>query len=278
MNISNHQFPITNSKSSIPNSGWGVVSKFPVFMGIVNVTPDSFSDGGKYFTSSVAIRHALELIEAGAGIIDVGGESTRPGSDLIPVEEELRRVINVIAGIRQANDKIPISIDTNKTAVAKEAINAGANIINDIFSAEDNGMIQLLRETGTAICIMHCQGKPKTMQNNPVYVDVISEVWDYLNCRRNELIEAGIDVGCIAVDVGLGFGKTAEHNWQLVENIERFLTIGAPLLVGHSRKRFLTTKFNDREEGTKIVTKQLIKKGVNIIRIHKIHNEYLTYL
>jgi dihydropteroate synthase len=184
----------------------------------------------------------------------------------------------VIAGIRKANNKIPISVDTNKTAVAKEAINAGANIINDVFSAEDDGMIQLLRETGAAIGIMHRQGNPKTMQDNPIYNDVLLEVYNYLSCRRKELIDAGIDSGCIAVDPGLGFGKTAIHNWQLVENIERFLTIGAPLLVGHSRKRFLDTKFNDREEGTKKVTQKLINKGVHIIRIHEIHNEYHQYL
>ncbi|MDR2643579.1 MAG: dihydropteroate synthase [Planctomycetaceae bacterium] len=251
-------------------------SEFPIFMGIVNVTPDSFSDGGKYFESSAAIRHGLELAESGAGIIDVGGESTRPNSEPIAVEEELRRVVEVIAGIRKADNKIPISVDTNKTAVAKEAINAGANIINDVFSAEDNGMIQLLRETGSAICIMHRQGNPTTMQDNPVYDDVVSEVWDYLSCRRNELFDAGIDSDCIAVDPGLGFGKTSEHNWQLVENMERFLSINSPLLVGHSRKRFLAAKFNNREEGTKIVTKILIKKGVNIIRVHEIHKEYIT--
>ncbi|MDR2761971.1 MAG: dihydropteroate synthase [Planctomycetaceae bacterium] len=250
-------------------------STLPVFMGIVNVTPDSFSDGGKYFDDSAAIQHALELIDSGAGIIDVGGESTRPDSDSISAEEELRRVVNVIVGIRKANKNIPISIDTNKTIVAKESIDAGANIINDIFSAEDTGMIQLLLDTKAAICIMHRQGNPKTMQNNPVYEDVVSEVWNYLNQRRNELIESGVSSDRIAVDPGLGFGKTSDHNWSLVENIERFTEIDAPLLVGHSRKRFIAAKFIDREEGTKIITQQLIKKGVNIIRIHEIHKEYL---
>ncbi|MDR2344671.1 MAG: dihydropteroate synthase [Planctomycetaceae bacterium] len=256
------------------NSGVIDISDSPIFMGIVNVTPDSFSDGGKYFEITAAISRGLELAESGAGIIDVGGESTRPGSDLITVEEELRRVVDVIAGIRKINKNIPISIDTNKTITAKESIKAGANIINDVFSAEDDGMIQLIRETGAAICIMHRQGNPKTMQDNPIYNDVVSEVWNYLKQRRIELIKNGINSECIAIDPGLGFGKTAEHNWQLVENIERFTEIESPLLVGHSRKRFLATKFADREEGTKFVTKQLIKKGVNIIRIHEMHKEY----
>ncbi|MDR2169517.1 MAG: dihydropteroate synthase [Planctomycetaceae bacterium] len=256
--------------------GFGAIdiSLFPVFMGIVNVTPDSFSDGGKYFAIDDAVRHGLELIESGAGIIDVGGESTRPGSEAVLVEEELRRVIGVIEGIRRVDKNIPISVDTNKTPVAKAALNAGANIINDVFSAEDNGMIKLLRETGAAICIMHRQGNPKTMQDNPVYKNVVSEVWDYLNRRRRELITAGIDGECIAVDPGIGFGKTAEHNWRLVENIEQFTNLNAPLLVGHSRKRFLDAKFKNREEGTKYVTKILTQKGVNIIRVHKIHSEY----
>jgi dihydropteroate synthase len=250
----------------------------PVFMGIVNVTPDSFSDGGKYFTSSAAISRGLELVDSGAGIIDVGGESTRPGSDLISVDEELRRVVSVIAGIRRLNDRILISVDTNKTAVARAAIDVGADIINDVFSAETDGMVQLVRETGAAICIMHRQGNPKTMQDNPVYDNVVLEVRSYLDSRRRELICAGVKEGCIVVDPGLGFGKTSEHNWQLVENIDSFLSIGAPVLVGHSRKRFLAAKFDDREEGTKIVTKKLIDKGVNIIRVHEIHKEYLQYI
>jgi dihydropteroate synthase len=206
----------------------------------------------------------------GAGIIDVGGESTRPGSEAVSVEEELRRVVGVIEGIRQVNAAIPISVDTNKTAVARESINAGANIINDVFSAEDDGMIQLLRETGAAICIMHRQGNPKNMQDNPSYNNVVSEVFEYLSRRREELIEAGINAESIAIDPGLGFGKTAEHNWQLVENIEHFLAIKSPLLVGHSRKRFLASKFTNREEATKKVTQQLTQKGVHIIRVHEI--------
>jgi dihydropteroate synthase len=250
----------------------------PVFMGIVNATPDSFSDGGKYFAASDAIRRGLELAELGAKIIDVGGESTRPDSEPVAVDEELRRVVSVIKGIRKLNLKIPISIDTNKSVVAKEAVNAGANIINDVFAAEDDGMIQLLLDTQTAICIMHHQGSPKTMQNNPTYKNVLADVHHYLTQQRTKLINAGVNPKRIAIDPGLGFGKTAEHNWELVENIEYFQDIDSPLLVGHSRKRFLKTKFADPEEGTKTVTLQLIQKGVNIIRIHEIHNEYTPHI
>jgi dihydropteroate synthase len=244
-----------------------------IFMGIVNVTPDSFSDGGKYLDHSAAIRHALELYESGAGIIDVGGESTRPGSGGVDANEELRRVVKVIEGIRALSGSVVISVDTNKTVVAKAAIDAGAEIVNDVFSAEDAGMVELLRETGAAVCIMHRQGNPKTMQNAPQYDDVVSEVFGYLRQRRLELIEAGIVPERIAIDPGIGFGKTTEHNWQLIRNISKFFEIGAPLLVGHSRKRFLLETFGNREEGTRIVTRVLLKEGVHVVRLHEVRNQ-----
>jgi dihydropteroate synthase len=245
----------------------------PVFMGIVNVTPDSFSDGGRYFETSAAVDHALQLIEDGAGILDIGGESTRPGSDCVGVEEELRRVIPVVTAIveRMSKDqRVPISIDTTKALVAAESIRVGAEIINDVSPETDPAMLHVLLETGAAYCVMHSQGLPKTMQLNPQYNDVVGEVFAILQRRRKELINAGMEPERIAVDPGLGFGKTTEHNWELIENIERFHDLSSPLLVGHSRKRFIAETFGNRETGTDFITKKLIEKRVPIIRLHEI--------
>jgi dihydropteroate synthase len=242
-------------------------------MGILNVTPDSFSDGGCYFETSAAVDHALQLIEAGAGILDIGGESTRPGSDGVGVEEELRRVIPVITAIAAAmpkNKRIPISIDTTKPRVAHESIQIGAEIINDVSPATDPAMLRVLLETGVGYCVMHSQGTPKTMQLNPRYNNVVSEVLEILKCRRNELINAGIEPERIAVDPGLGFGKTTEHNLELIEKMECFHDLKAPLLVGHSRKKFIAETFGNRETGTNLITKKLAEKKVSIIRLHEI--------
>jgi dihydropteroate synthase len=249
----------------------------PVFMGIVNVTPDSFSDGGRYFETSAAVDHALQLIADGAGILDIGGESTRPGSDGVGVEEELRRVIPVITAIVEAmppNERIPISIDTTKPPVAAETLQAGAEIINDVSPETDPAMLRVLLETGAGYCVMHSQGLPKTMQLNPHYNDVVAEVFEILKRRRQELIHAGMEPERIAVDPGLGFGKTTEHNWKLVENIERFHDLESPLLAGHSRKKFITETFENREIGTDCVTQKLVEKKVSVIRLHEIPKKY----
>jgi len=245
----------------------------PVFMGIVNVTPDSFSDGGRYFDTSAAVDHALQLIEDGAGILDIGGESTRPGSDGVDAEEELRRVIPVVTAIAESMPKekrIPISVDTTKAVVAAESIQAGAEIINDVSPETDSKMLRVLLETGAGYCVTHSQGMPKTMQLNPRYGNVVEDVFETLKRRRAELITAGLEPERIAVDPGLGFGKTTEHNWTLVEKMERFHDLSAPLLVGHSRKRFIAAIFEDRDRGTRIVTKKLIEKGIQIIRLHDV--------
>jgi dihydropteroate synthase len=249
----------------------------PVFMGIVNVTPDSFSDGGRYFETSAAVDHALQLVEAGAGILDIGGESTRPGSDSVGVDEELRRVIPVVTAIVDAmvtampqNKRIPISIDTTKPRVAHESIQIGAEIINDVSPETNPAMLRVLLETGAGYCVMHSQGLPKTMQLNPRYNNVVAEVFEILRRRRNELINAGIEPERIALDPGLGFGKTTEHNLELVEKMEQFHDLEAPLLVGHSRKKFITETFGNRETGTNLITKKLIGKKVSVIRLHKI--------
>ena len=242
----------------------------PVWMGIVNVTPDSFSDGGWYLEPSAAFAHALELIADGAGIIDIGGESTRPGSDSISAEEELRRILPVLRHLRNCQPDIPISVDTTKADVAHKVLAAGADIINDVSGLSDPEMVSVLRKTGAGYALMHTQGIPKTMQDNPHYEDVVGEVFEFLKTRRKMMIDAGILPETIAVDPGLGFGKTSEHNWQLIENIAYFHRLAAPVMVGHSRKRFIAERFADREEGTRFVSRQLLRDGVHILRVHEV--------
>ena len=239
-----------------------------VWMGIVNITPDSFSDGGRFLDSSAAVAHALELIKDGAGIIDLGGESTRPGSERVTAEEELRRILPVLRQLRQCQPDIPISVDTTKAEVACTVLAAGADIINDVSGLSDPEMISVLQKAGAGYVLMHTQGIPKTMQDNPQYEDVVSEVFGFLKDRRAMMIASGISAATIAVDPGLGFGKTWEHNWQLVENIAYFHRLAAPLLVGHSRKRFIAERFADRDLGTRQVSRQLLEKGVHVLRVH----------
>jgi len=239
-------------------------------MGIVNVTPDSFSDGGQFFIPASAVEQALRLIGDGAGIIDLGGESTRPGSDGISAEEELRRVLPPLQQLRERQPEIPISVDTAKAAVAQAVLAAGADIINDVSGLSDPGMLSVLRETGAGYCLMHTQGIPRTMQEDPQYGDVVAEVFAFLKDRRAMMIDAGIAPEAIAVDPGLGFGKTWAHNWQLVENMAHFHRLQAPLLVGHSRKRFIAERFADREEGTRQVSLQLLASGVHVLRVHSV--------
>jgi dihydropteroate synthase len=239
-------------------------------MGIVNVTPDSFSDGGQFLEPSSAVDHALRLIAEGADIIDLGGESTRPGSEGISVEEELHRVLPVLRQLRKCQPDVPISVDTTKADVAREVLAAGADIINDVSGLSDPEMLAVLRETGGGYCLMHTRGVPKTMQDDPQYEDVVGEVFGFLKDQRAMMITSGIAPESIAVDPGLGFGKTSEHNWQLVENIADFHRLGAPILVGHSRKRFIAERFADREEGTRLVSRRLIEGGVHILRVHTV--------
>jgi dihydropteroate synthase len=243
----------------------------PIWMGIVNVTPDSFSDGGKFFdTTEAAVNHALRLLKDGAGIIDLGGESSRPGADGISAEEELRRILPVLRQLRKGLPDYPISVDTAKAVVAKEVLKAGADIINDVSGLSDPDMLSVLRQTGSGYCLMHTQGIPKTMQENPYYQDVVAEVFDFLKTRRTMMIDSGIAPESIVVDPGLGFGKTSKHNWQLVENIAGFHSLESPILVGHSRKRFIAERFSDRDAGTRLVGRHLIESGVHILRVHEV--------
>ena len=235
----------------------------PVWMGIVNITPDSFSDGGNFFEVSAAVEHALRLIDDGAGIIDIGGESTRPGAAGVSAEEELRRVLPVLRQLRKEQPDMPISVDTTKAEVAEEVLKAGADIINDVSGLSDPDMIAVLQKTGAGYCLMHTQDVPQ-------YDDVVAEVFAFLKDRRRMLMDAGITPESIAIDPGLGFGKTSEHNWRLVENVASFHDLDAPILVGHSRKRFIAERFSDSEEGTRWVSRQLFERGVHILRVHEV--------
>jgi dihydropteroate synthase len=246
----------------------------PRLMGIVNVTPDSFSDGGRFLDVAAAVDHALRLVDEGADLLDVGGESTRPYSAPVTSDEELRRVMPVIEQLA-GRTTVPISIDTSKAAVAREAIAAGAEIINDVTGLEgDVAMPELARDTGAAVVAMHMRGTPQTMQDDPRYDDVIAEIHDYLRLRRNRLLAAGIAAERIALDPGIGFGKTHEHNLALAAGCRRFLDLGCPLVVGHSRKGFigklLSDKASDRTFGTLGVSLALALEGVHVLRVHDV--------
>ena len=254
----------------------------PAIMGIVNVTPDSFSDGGKYDSTEAAIEHALRLIEDGADILDIGGESTRPYSDPVGQSEEHDRVVPVIEGLLArmkdaAVRTVPISIDTSKAAVAKAAIEAGAEIINDVTGLEaDPEMRQVTAESKAGVCAMHMQGTPRDMQDEPAYDDVVEDVYRYLADRRQQLLDAGIAPAKICLDPGIGFGKTHQHNVQLIQNASRFVDLGCPILVGHSRKGFignlLGDKEADRDAGTLAITLMLAQQGIHVIRVHEVKN------
>ena len=244
----------------------------PLIMGIVNVTPDSFSDGGKYNTVDSAVDHARRLIDEGSDILDIGGESSRPGAEPVSREEELKRVIPVIEAIRRFSD-IPISIDTYKSAVAREALKAGADIINDISGTEfDTDMETVLREERCPIIIMHMRGTPKTMQDAPEYRDVVAEVYDYFEKKIKHL--ASLNDGQIILDPGIGFGKRLEHNLSLIRNMRDFSFLGYPLLTGVSRKSFLGhllgLKVEERIFATKYVELTAMMKGSAMIRTHDV--------
>ncbi len=209
-------------------------------MGIVNVTPDSFSDGGKYFDPAAAIAHGVSLVKAGADLLDVGGESTRPGAAEVPTDEELRRVVGVIAGLRRACPDTPISIDTSKASVAHAAVEAGAGMINDVTALRgDSRLVKVAADSGVALCLMHMLGTPRTMQHDPRYADVVDEVKAFLAAAAAEAIAAGVKKEQIVIDPGIGFGKTTDHNLTLLRRMGELRTLGYPLLVGTSRKNFL---------------------------------------
>lgn len=246
----------------------------PLLMGVLNVTPDSFSDGGKYFETSAAIQRGLQLAEEGADIIDIGGESTRPGAEPVPATEELRRVIPVIEALGRRL-RIPLSIDTSKALVAREALAAGAEIVNDVTALRgDPEMLQIVAQWQPGLCLMHMRGTPQTMQREVVYQDVVAEVLAFLRARCRELEAAGIPKEKLAIDPGLGFAKTPQHNWQIIANIQRFREAGYPLVIGHSRKRFIREitgeNFPRVVAGTVGVSLLLAAAGVEVLRVHDV--------
>jgi dihydropteroate synthase len=242
-------------------------------MGIVNATPDSFSDGGKYFEPQDAINHAIRLIDEGADIIDIGGESTRPYSEPVSVEEEKKRVIPVIKGIKQLKNT-PVSIDTRNAATARAAIEAGADIINDVSACEwDPEMAAAVQETGAPVILNHSKGTPDIMQDNTEYADIVEDIYDYFYEKLKALENSGIKREKMIVDPGIGFGKSVEQNYELIRKIDSFKSLGCPLLVGHSRKSFLQKTFNTTENvdiATNAVSAYLLNKGVNFIRVHDV--------
>lgn len=246
----------------------------PKLMGIINVTPDSFSDGGQFTETSVAVDHGLRLVAEGADILDIGGESTRPYSTAVELSEELRRVLPVVQTLAEQAG-VPISIDTSKAKVAAEAISAGAEIINDVTGLEgDPDMIRVAVETGAGVCAMHMQGTPQTMQDDPRYDDVVEDIFVYLRQRRDVLQADGIAADRICLDPGVGFGKTHQHNLTLVAGCGRYHELGCPLLVGHSRKGFigkvLGDNDRDRTAGTMAVSLALARQGIQLLRVHDV--------
>ncbi|HBJ38813.1 MAG TPA: dihydropteroate synthase [Planctomycetaceae bacterium] len=243
-------------------------------MGILNVTPDSFSDGGQHASTANAIAAAIEMVGHGADIIDIGGESTRPYSTPVSAEQELQRVIPVIEQLA-GKIAVPISIDTSKSVVARAAIAAGAEIINDVTGLEgDPDMAQVAAETGVGVCAMHMRGNPQTMQDNPQYDDVVAEIDDYLRQRLDWCIDQGIQADRICLDPGIGFGKTHAHNLELLRATRRFTQIGTPILIGHSRKGFIGKVLGDatlqRDYGTIGVSLAVAAAGADIIRVHAV--------
>jgi dihydropteroate synthase len=243
----------------------------PHVMAILNVTPDSFSDGGRYNCLDSALSRAREMIAAGVSIIDIGGESTRPGAPEVSVEDELTRVIPVIEAIRAESD-IWISIDTSKAEVMKQAIGAGADLINDVRSLQEPGALEVAVQADVPVCIMHMQGQPSTMQSNPEYNDLLSEVTQFLEQRVKQCLHAGMRRENVILDPGFGFGKTVEHNYHLLANMEKFHALGLPVLAGMSRKSMIY-KLLEKEPAECMVASVscaviAAEKGAQIIRVH----------
>jgi dihydropteroate synthase len=246
-----------------------------VIMGVINVTPDSFSDGGNFTAASAAVDHGLRLVDEGAEILDIGGESTRPGAAPVTAEEELRRVLPVIEGLA-AKTGAALSIDTSKASVARAAVAAGAEIINDVTALQgDDDMARVAAESACAVVLMHMRGTPRTMQQDPHYDNVVTEVAVHLVQRVDAARAAGIVADRIAIDPGIGFGKTVEHNLQLIAGLGRFAELGHPVLLGVSRKSFLASaaqcqNVEDRDVPTAVLTAEGYRLGARIFRVHAV--------
>lgn len=249
----------------------------PLLMGVLNVTPDSFSDGGEHFDLAVAVARAHEMVELGADLIDVGGESTRPGADRVPPEEQLERVIPVIMQLQQELPaEVPISIDTASTTVAGAALEQGAAIVNDISAGRDDpGMFNLVAEAGVPYIIMHMQGVPSTMQDNPRYTDVVEEIKTFLQERAAAALDAGVVPDNLVIDPGIGFGKSRNDNLDIIMNLDRFRETGYKVMLGASRKRFMGSicdinSYSELVGATCATTAIGVFAGVSILRVHDI--------
>ena len=239
-------------------------------MGILNVTPDSFADGGKHFTFEHAVQRGLEMIEEGVDIIDIGGESTRPGAERVSAEEEERRVIPVIKAL--VGKGAEISIDTMRASTAKLAVDAGATIVNDVSGgAADAEMFSTIAQLGCNYTLMHWRGHSKEMNSMAQYGDVVEDVINEVTIQLDKALAAGIDREKIILDPGLGFAKDAEHNWEILNRIDEFTALGYPVLIGHSRKRFIGGDTPDeREAGTLAISESLVGKGIWAVRVHSV--------
>jgi len=241
-------------------------------MGIVNVTPDSFSDGGRYLDPGAAIAHGEELAAEGADVLDVGGESTRPGAAEVGVTEELERVLPVVEALAGAGHRV--SIDTSKAVVAERALAAGASIVNDVTALADPGMAAVVAEAGAGLVLMHMKGTPRTMQDDPTYGDVVAEVRDFLARRLAAAVEAGVAEERVWLDPGIGFGKTVDHNLELIERLGELRALGRPVVLGASRKTFLG-KLTDREVDDRLAASLAVAvlgivNGAHVLRVHDV--------
>jgi dihydropteroate synthase len=249
-------------------------SERTLVMGILNVTPDSFSEGGRFFEADEATEHAARMVADGADIVDVGGESTRPGSDPVPADEELKRVLPVIERLVEEIPGVPISIDTRKAEVAARALDVGASIVNDVSAGADPEMFGVVRERKATVVLMHMKGEPKTMQEAPTYDDVVGEVHEYLRERIEAAEFAGVDAERIVIDPGLGFGKDLGDNLELIRRVDAFLDLGRLVLVGPSRKRFVGTILDlpedQRVEGTIGAVAWMVARGAHVVRVHDV--------
>lgn len=244
-----------------------------VLMGVINATPDSFSDGGRLLDPGVAVDAGLSMVKEGAEIIDIGGESTRPGAGSVTASEEIGRVLPIVEGLVRSG--VTVSIDTSKPEVAAAAVSAGAQIVNDVTGVVDPAMIDLVAESGVGVIAMHMKGTPRSMQADPHYDDVVGEVRSYLSGRLDDLIAYGVLRESIAIDPGIGFGKTLQHNLSLINRLEELAGLGAPLVLGASRKSFLGTltgidKPADRDGATAVTTAVGFERGARVFRVHEV--------
>jgi dihydropteroate synthase len=256
------------------------LSKGPLLMGILNVTPDSFSDGGRYASVEAAVARAETMIAEGADLIDVGGESTRPGADPVTAEEELRRTAPVIEALRARRPSVPISIDTTKSLVARRALEAGASLVNDVSALRDDpSLIRVIREHDVPVVMMHRRGDPRTMQANPVYENVVNEIKDFLSERMDWAVRGGLRPDQFIIDPGIGFGKTTAHNVEILKNLRSFLELEQPLLIGASLKSFIgkivgeeadPSPTEERVEGTLAAHLWSAAHGAHILRVHDV--------